>query len=135
MSITRKQALTKLTATGMPYALEQGQINDRVCKIFSHAPATLRDLYEDNRSGLTFFVYQDERYSFEEIYGRAASLAQVLLLDFNIVKGDRISISMRNYPEWIISFMAITSIGAIAVAMNALWQSDEIEYGLSHSDS
>ncbi len=135
MSITRKQALTKLTAAGMPYALEQGLINDRVCKIFSHAPATLRELYEDNRSGLTFFVYQDERYSFEEIYGRAASLAQVLLTDFNIVKGDRISISMRNYPEWIISFMAITSIGAIAVAMNALWQSDEIEYGLSHSGS
>ena len=38
---------------------------------------------------------------------------------------------MRNYPEWILAFTAITSIGAIAVAMNALWQPDEMAYGLA----
>ncbi|MFP6836707.1 MAG: class I adenylate-forming enzyme family protein, partial [Pseudomonadales bacterium] len=37
----------------------------------------------------------------------------------------------RNYPEWILTFAAATSIGAIAVSMNALWQSDELEYGLA----
>ncbi|MBT5205118.1 MAG: acyl--CoA ligase, partial [Gammaproteobacteria bacterium] len=135
MSMNRKQAIEKLTAAGLPYALEQGEINHRSCKIFSQAPATLRDLFADNRSDQTFFVYEDERYSFEEIYRRSAALAQTLTTDFNIIKGDRISISMRNYPEWIVSFMAVTSIGAIAVAMNALWQTDEIEYGLSHSGS
>ena len=135
MPMNRKQAIEKLTAPGLPYALEQGQINNRPCKIFTQAPATLRDLFEDNRSDLTFFVYEGERYSFEEIYRRSASLAQILTTEFNIAKGDRVSISMRNFPEWIISFMAVTSIGAIAVAMNALWQTDEIEYGLSHSGS
>ena len=40
---------------------------------------------------------------------------------------------MRNYPEWVIAFQAITSIGAIAVCMNALWQTEEMEYGLSHA--
>jgi long-chain acyl-CoA synthetase len=133
--MNRKQAIEKLTAAGLPYALEQGEINHRSCKIFSQAPATLRDLFADNRSDQTFFVYEDERYSFEEIYRRSAALAQILITDFNITKGDRVSISMRNYPEWIVSFMAVTSIGAIAVAMNALWQTDEIEYGLSHSGS
>jgi long-chain acyl-CoA synthetase len=42
---------------------------------------------------------------------------------------------MRNYPEWMIAFTAITSVGAIAVAMNALWQADELAYGLTDSGS
>ena len=40
---------------------------------------------------------------------------------------------MRNYPEWILAFMASTSVGAIAVAMNAHWQPDELRYGLEDS--
>ena len=32
-----------------------------------------------------------------------------------------------------LSFVAVTSIGAIAVAMNALWQSDEMDFGLKDS--
>jgi long-chain acyl-CoA synthetase len=40
---------------------------------------------------------------------------------------------MRNYPEWILAFTAITSIGAIAVAMNAHWQAEEMDYGLRDS--
>eukprot|EP00752_Nemacystus_decipiens_P017389 g15584.t1 len=40
---------------------------------------------------------------------------------------------MRNYPEWVIGFMAATSLGAIAVAMNAWWEADEIAQGLEDS--
>jgi long-chain acyl-CoA synthetase len=46
-------------------------------------------------------------------------------------KGDRVAIAMRNYPEWVLAFMAITSLGAVSVAMNAHWQADELAYGLS----
>ena len=42
---------------------------------------------------------------------------------------------MRNYPEWIIAFAAITSIGAIAVCLNAWWTADELAYGLEDSGS
>jgi long-chain acyl-CoA synthetase len=50
-----------------------------------------------------------------------------------IAKGDRVAISMRNYPEWIVAFSAITSVGAIAVALNALWQPAELEFALNDS--
>ena len=40
---------------------------------------------------------------------------------------------MRNYPEWIMVFSAVTSIGGVAVAMNALWQPEEMAYGLQDS--
>ena len=35
---------------------------------------------------------------------------------------------MRNYPEWVISFAAILSIGAVSVSLNAWWTEEEIDY-------
>ena len=42
---------------------------------------------------------------------------------------------MRNYPEWVIAFNAITSIGCVAVSMNSLWQSEEMAFALNDSGS
>ena len=135
MAMTRSEALAHLTANGMPYALEEGLIHDNLCRFFTHAPKTLGALFRDNCSDATFLVFQQERLTFNEVYEQASALANALHSDFGIIRGDRVAISMRNYPEWVIAFMAVTSMGAVAVAMNALWQSDEISYGLKHSGS
>src|SRR5690606_7255884 len=39
----------------------------------------------------------------------------------------------RNYPEWIFSYAAIASIGAVAIAVNSLWTADEMAHGLNLS--
>ena len=49
------------------------------------------------------------------------------------VNGDRVAIAMRNYPEWIAAFVAITSVGAVAVPLNAWWVTDEIVFALDDS--
>jgi long-chain acyl-CoA synthetase len=67
-------------------------------------------------------------YTFQEVYRMAASLAQQLQSRYGVKHGDRVAIAMRNYPEWPIALEAITSIGAIAVAINAWWQPEEIDY-------
>jgi len=130
MTLSRAEALKMLTASGQPYELAHTSIRGRDCRVFAHAPLSLRELFADNVSDATFIVYQSERYSFADIYRQAARLAHCLINDYGVEKGDRVAISMRNYPEWIISFTAATSIGAVAVAMNAWWEADEIEMGL-----
>ena len=40
---------------------------------------------------------------------------------------------MRNYPEWVISFAAILSIGAVSVSLNAWWTEDELDYAINDS--
>ncbi len=127
---TRAEVLAQLTAPGEPFELVISELYGQPCRTFKNAPATLGTLFEEARSDETFIVYQDERYSFQEAYDQAARIASLLSQEYGVVKGDRVAISMRNYPEWIFSFMAVTSLGAIAVAMNALWTSDEMEYGL-----
>ncbi len=129
----RLQAISKLTAAGQTHELLEMDIRGQKCRVFKNAPLTLRDLFKQTRSDVTFIVYEDERYSFEDIYQQSCKVAHLLTDQLGVKKGDRVAISMRNYPEWVIAFEAITSIGAIAVAMNALWLTEEMEYGLGHS--
>ncbi len=133
--INRLEAISQLTAAGEVYELEKIDVHGYPCRVFKNAPRTLGDLYRENRSDVTFIVYESERYTFEEMYQSSCKTAKILVHDYDIKKGDRVAISMRNYPEWVMAFNAVTSIGAIAVAMNALWTTEEMEYGLSHSGS
>ena len=130
---TRAEAIAALTAPGQFYELEQMTIRGRSLRVFKNAPASLRELFADAVSDKTFIVYETDRLTFAEAWARAGRIGALLVRDYGVQPGDRVAISMRNYPEWILAFMAVTSIGAIAVAMNALWQPDEMAYGLSDS--
>jgi len=130
---TRTDALAHLTGPGQPYELHEVELYGDSCTAFVNAPLTLGDLFRDNRSDETFIVYEDERYTFNQTYDKAAKIGQLLVNEYGIRQGDRVAISMRNYPEWIMAFTAVTAVGAIAVTLNALWSTEEIEYGLGHS--
>jgi long-chain acyl-CoA synthetase len=133
LGISRQAAIAALTAPGQPYELELIQANGRWVRAFKNAPTSLRAMYETSASDKPFIVYEDERLSFNETWTSAAKIGHILHEVYGIRKGDRVAISMRNYPEWMIAFSAITSIGAIAVAMNALWLAEEMAYGLKDS--
>ena len=45
--------------------------------------------------------------------------------------GDRVAILAANCPEWIQTFWATVSLGAICVGLNGWWVRDEILYGLA----
>jgi long-chain acyl-CoA synthetase len=132
--MTRAEALAQLTAAGQPHELVEVEMFGRRCRAFKNAPPTLRDLYAATRSDLDFLVYDNERYTYEDVWRRACRLARAFVEDYGVRRGDRVAISLRNYPEWVIAFNAATSIGAIAVAMNALWQPGELEYALNDCD-
>ena len=132
-NMTRSEAIAALTKSGERYELQRVEINGVPLRVFKNAPSSLRALYTETRSDKPFIVFDDERLTFAEAYRKAARIAHVLVHQYGVGKGDRVAISMRNYPEWILAFMAATSIGAIAVAMNSLWPSEEMEYGLEDS--
>ncbi len=131
--LSRHDALARLTAPGEVYELTTVAGAHGPLRVFVNAPPTLRRLFEDTVSDAPFIVFQGERCSFREAYVAASRIGHVLVHDLGVVPGDRVAISMRNYPEWIIAFMAITSVGAMAVAMNSLWLPEEMEYGLRDS--
>jgi long-chain acyl-CoA synthetase len=129
----RRAALDQLTAPGAPYHLVDHQGPRGPVRVFADAPRSLRELYESADGARTFLVHGDERLTYAEAGALAARLARGLVDDLGVRPGDRVAISMRNFPEWMLAFQAITSIGAVAVAMNSMWQTDEMVYGLTDS--
>merc|ERR1719198_2614328 len=62
------------------------------------------------------------------------AVASELVGSFGVKHGDRIGIAMRNLPEFMLSFLAITYVGAVAVPLNSLWKTEEFEYAVKDSD-
>jgi long-chain acyl-CoA synthetase len=132
-----EDALAWLTGPGAPFELVTVPVAGRPTRVFRTAPPSLRALFDSARarSDATFLVYEDERRSFGDVMAEVDGLAAALAGRFGVRPGDRVAIAMRNYPEWVSSFAAITSIGAIAVCLNAWWTGDELAYGLEDSGS
>ncbi|HEX5006903.1 MAG TPA: class I adenylate-forming enzyme family protein, partial [Hyphomonadaceae bacterium] len=129
------EALAKLTAPGEPFELIETDAIGRHVRVFKNAPRNTREIFAATRSNKEFLAYEGERLTYEETWQRAATLAHALISDYGVKKGDRVAVSMRNYPEWIISYMAVSSIGAMFVAMNALWSPEEMDYGLRNAET
>jgi len=101
---------------------------------FKKGPRTLRQFYDmcfTNFSSQECIIFENERFTFAQVWAQSSAFANALIDVYGIVKGDRVVINLRNYPEWCIAFIAVTAIGAVAVPMNGWWKGDEIEYGLS----
>jgi len=129
------EVLANLTAPDQTFAFEEVEHSSGITyREFTNTPKTLANFFE---FGLMFpewefIVFNDERYSYQDIHKKAAQTANALK-NAGVKKGDRVAICMANNPEYIISFMAITSMGAVCVLLNSWWVPDEVTYGLENS--
>ncbi len=130
--LTYEEAAAAVTAPGERYEVETITVDGVPVKAFKHAPPSLREIFATARArgDETFLVYEDERWSFAEVMTHVDAMAALLVDRYGVAPGDRVAIGMRNYPEWVISFAAITSIGAVSVSLNAWWTTDELDYAL-----
>jgi long-chain acyl-CoA synthetase len=133
--LTYEEAAAAITAPGERFEIETIEVDGVPVKAFKHAPPSLRGIFASARArgDATFLVYEDERWSFAEVMTHVDALAALLVDRYGVVPGDRVAIGMRNYPEWVIAFAAITSVGAISVSLNAWWTADELDYALEDS--
>ncbi len=132
----REALASELTKEGL-FELTEETIRGNKYNVFVSAPKNLHDYFQfaTIHGEWDFLAYEDESYSYQEVLAMAAGFAHALINDYGIKKGDSVAFSMRNYPEWMFSYMAVTSIGAIAVPLNSWWQGEELDYGITHSES
>ncbi len=132
MAMTFQEACAAVCAPGTPFEIQQVDVFGVPTKVFTGTPPNMRALYA-MASGRTddFIVFEDERWEMQRVLELIGQIGRVLVDDLGVLKGDRVAIAMRNYPEWIAVFAAITSVGAIAVPMNAWWTTDEIVFALA----
>lgn len=126
-----------LTAPGSFFEMEEIDLYGIKTRVWKNALPCLGDIFKATKDygEKTYLVYEGERVSYSEHYRIVCKLAHILGEEFKVKKGERVAIAMRNYPEWIMAFWAIVSIGAIVVPLNAWWKGEELAYGLSDSGS
>ena len=134
MAIDRADAIAQVTAAGQPFETRIETIRGERFTVFTHAPANLRELYRQGlaHAAADYYIYEDTRLTFGGIWREAARVANALT-ERGIAPGERVGIAARNYPEWIVAFMGITSMGGVAVALNAWWSGEELVYGIEDS--
>jgi len=132
---TNDQIRAGLTAPGAPFEMEEILIRGVPTRVWKNAPATLRDVFamSANFADRDFIVYEGDRLTYGAFYKAAIAFAHVLRNCFNLQKGDRVAIAMRNFPEWPIAFFGTALAGGVAVPLNAWWTGPELEYGLADS--
>ncbi|MGB8330856.1 MAG: class I adenylate-forming enzyme family protein [Polyangiales bacterium] len=129
----------QLLAPGAPFELaDQEMLGERV-RAFAKRARSLRDVLLRSRefADAEYMVFHDgereRRYSFGDHERMVASAAAAFAGRFGIRPGDRVAILAANCPEWIVSFWASVSLGAICVGLNGWWTEDEIRYAVQHS--
>ncbi len=134
-AMTVAEAAAQLMQTDPRFAVADQEIRGTRYRVFANAPSNLREMMRANSDAhgqKDFLIYEDVRLSYPALCDRVNRAAHMMTA-MGIEKGDRVAIAMRNYPEWMLSYWAILSIGAVAVGMNAWWVADEMKYGLEDS--
>ncbi len=72
--------------------------------------------------------------SYNELSNKVQKISD-FLREQGIVSGDRVSILSENSPNWAIAYLAITTIGAVAVPIMTEFQYADVHHILKHSGS
>jgi acyl-CoA synthetase (AMP-forming)/AMP-acid ligase II len=133
---TLREAEADLLAPSGPFALAEETVLGERMQVFARRVPHLRSYLESSVGfgDAEYLVADDTRLTFAEHARLVASTAAALRKRFGVGKGDRVAILAANRPEWIITFWAATSLGAVAVGLNGWWTRDEILYGLEDCD-
>ena len=131
-----RAAWDELTAPGGPFAMSEIDVRGIPTRVFDSAPPTMRD-----DLGADAAVRRPRRTSSTRTSTtptprsapRCAPSPTTSATSTASAPATASRSAMRNYPEWVVGYWAITSIGAAVVGINAWWTTPEMEYGLADS--
>lgn len=101
-------------------------------RVFENAPANLTGIFRlgAGHGDKEFLYYEGETWTYAQMWAETVRCADALANGVGVKKGDRVALAMRNYPEWCAVYMAVISLGAVVVPLNAWWKTEELKYAL-----
>lgn len=79
-------------------------------------------------------VLGDKNYTYKEVSEKVRDYA-TLLINLGVQKGDKVALLSPSSPEWGMAYLAIVSLGAIAVPLLPDFCKEEVNNCLNHSDT
>ncbi len=80
------------------------------------------------------FVDSGVRWTYREMHARVNQLAKGLM-GLGIEPGEHLAVWATNWPEWVLLQLATAKIGAVLVALDPAYRSEELAYVLEQSDA
>ncbi|GLB37044.1 putative AMP-binding enzyme C-terminal domain [Lyophyllum shimeji] len=134
---TLEQTEAILCAPGHIHEVETIFLNGRLQRVYKHLPPSLRSFWlsaVEKYTNKTCIVFENQRFTFNEVHQRAVKVAAVFRHVYGITKGDRVGICSRNCPDYLVSFWASHLLGAVPVLTNAWLPLEPLRFCLSHTD-
>jgi long-chain acyl-CoA synthetase len=128
--------MEQLSGPGAPFEIVVEDVLGHPTQVYKQRMKSLRELVEQNalRADVDWLVQGDRRYTYGEHDARVRRLAQSLA-DLGVGAGDRVALVSANVPEWVLTFWAVGILGATLVPLNAWWKAEELEFGITNSES
>jgi acyl-CoA synthetase (AMP-forming)/AMP-acid ligase II len=139
-AMTPEEAVRHVVDNEPAFEVVPADIRGVTFKTFKNIPPTVPSLmaagWERHGNGaLEYLVYEDDRLTYAQFCENVYRMAHAMRDDMGLGQGDRVGIAMRNYPELLTMVLAVSSIGATVVFLNAWWTTEELEYALSDSQA
>jgi fatty-acyl-CoA synthase len=84
--------------------------------------------------GAPFVSLADRRCTYAQVDAQAEALAAALA-ELGIEAGDRVALTLPNWPEFVVALFAAAKLGAMIVPLNPRFTPPELQYMLRHSES
>ncbi|NEP00062.1 MAG: long-chain fatty acid--CoA ligase [Symploca sp. SIO2E9] len=75
----------------------------------------------------TALIFEDKSFSYKQLEQMANRIANGLQ-GLGIHRGDRVALFLPNIPEFLISYLGMLKLGAVAVSVNAMLKSSEVRF-------
>lgn len=111
-----------LTAPGSLLEVETRVVEDRLLRVFKNLWPSARALWlhaTKQHANKIYVVYENQRYTFREMFDKSAHCAAVFREVYGVRKGDRVVICSRNFPAYYVAFWACHLLGAVTSLVNA----------------
>ena len=137
-ALTLDEAIAHVTTNDPTFALGTADIRGVSYTVFQNIPPHVRAMAQASRErqgngAADYLVFGDERWSYDEFCFEANRLAHAMRDQLGVTKGTPVAIAMRNCPELMMLTLAIASLGAVTVFLNAWWTSQELDYAVKDS--
>ena len=106
---------------GGPFEVVDANIRGKSVRVFKNAAETLTEAIDTARTygDAEFIVSGDHRLTFSQFFSASDGFAAFLVNERGLKPGESVAISMKNSPEWMVSFVGIIKAGGVAVLINS----------------
>ncbi|KAK0442019.1 uncharacterized protein EV420DRAFT_1083060 [Desarmillaria tabescens] len=113
---------TLAEAPGSLLEVETRVVEDRLLRVFKNLWPSVRALWlhaTKEHADKIYAVYENQRYTFREMFEMTVRCAAVFREVYGVAKGDRVVICSRNFPAYYVAFWACHLLGAVTALVNA----------------